>query len=297
MGEQFSWFFDVAIIGVIIVCIYIGGKKGFLRTAVLLAGYLIAGLGGYFIAKEASPVVYTNFLQSKVENVVEDNLDNFSIKTQIKAMLSEKDFGVEIPDSEIDRIINQGGDVKENFANYAKQAGTTLEKSELDSKLSSVFNNNAVLAKLKDKVPASIYSQIEHYLNGSKESLSNIIKAMNNPSKEESAKEIADLAVKPIILLVLQVLIFMISFTLLMIIVKLVSRSMSIFNKVPVVGSANTLLGGVLGFVQGAFIVVIIVLLVKVIIALTSNELIVLNTPTIEETKIFKEIYNLKIFN
>lgn len=296
MGQGFAWFFDVAIIAIIIVCIYAGGKKGFCRTAILLLGYVIASIGGYFISMSVSPIVYDNFLQTRVESIVQNNLEEFSIRNQIKDLVEQQNIGVEIPDSEIDRIINTGGDLSEGFAEYAVQAGAAVDKAQLSEQLSSALNNNAILEKIKGKIPLSVYSQIEKYLGESKDSLSTIIKALNNPSKEESAKEVTELAVKPIVMLAVQIIILIISFTLLMILVKLIAHAFSRVNRIPIIGPVNAFFGGVLGAVQGAVIVVIIVLLVKLVITLTSNDLMVFNTPTIEETRFFKEIYNFNLF-
>lgn len=292
MGQGFAWFFDIAIIIVLIVCIYMGGKKGFLRTAVLLIGYVIAALGGYFISKEASPIVYDKFLSKSIEKVVQDNIQNFSVKNQIKDVFKQQNLGVDIPDAEIDKIINQGGDLSENFADFASQAGSEMQKADLEEKFSSALNENVVLKNIKGKLPANTYSQIEKYLTESKDNLYQIIKALNNPSKEESAKELTELAVKPVVIVAIEIIIFMIAFSLLLIIVKLVSRSCSVFNKAPLIGPVNTLLGAALGAIQGILIVIVLVLIVKLTITLTHNDLMVFNMPTIEETRIFKQIYN-----
>ena len=68
MGQGFAWFFDIAIIIVLIVCIYMGGKKGFLRTAVLLIGYVIAALGGYFISVITSYSIHYTKLYDPEQN-------------------------------------------------------------------------------------------------------------------------------------------------------------------------------------------------------------------------------------
>ncbi len=296
MGTQFSWFFDVAVIGIILVCVYLGGKKGFLKTAILLVGYLVAVFGGFIIAKAVSPYVYDNYLKSRTEKAVQENLKDFDMKKQIKDMFKEQNVGVEIPDSEIDRIINGGGDLSKGFADYAKKSDSTVNQADVQNKFSKVFNNDAILKNLKDRIPASIYSQMEEYLKSSKDSMNEIIKALNNPSKEESAKQVTELAVKPIVISVVQIVIFMITFTLLMILVRFIAQLFSKVKAVPVVGSANTLLGGGLGLLQGVFIVIVLALITRLIISVTNNDLIAINTPTIEETRIFKAFYNLNLF-
>ena len=124
-----------------------------------------------------------------------------------------------------------------------------------------------------------------------------IIVALNNPSKEDGAKELTEVAVKPIVVTIIEIIIFIIAFTLLMIIVKILSNIISkTINFVPLVGTANKILGGVLGLAQGAFIVLILTLIIKALVSITNNELTMFNSSTIEETYLFKLIYDLKLF-
>ena len=64
MGEKFAWFFDVALIGIILICIYAGGKRGFVKTIILLLGYLIAFAGAFFVSKTISLIIYEYVLQT-----------------------------------------------------------------------------------------------------------------------------------------------------------------------------------------------------------------------------------------
>ena len=185
----------------------------------------------------------------------------------------------------------------ENFAEFAKAQGSQLDKDALENKFDSVFSNNTVLESIKGKIPENLYDEVEKYLNNSKDSVNRIIKALNNPSKEEGAEELTEVAAKPITIMIVQMIVFMISFALLMIVVKIISSVITRTLKiVPVVGSVNTFLGAVLGFAQGVIVVLILTFIIKILISLTNNELMLFNLPTIEETYIFKHIYNFKLF-
>lgn len=297
MGEKFALFFDIILIAVLVLFIYNGAKKGFVKTVLVIIGYFVALLGGLVVSNLLSPGIYDAFVRNKAEKVVEENIDNINIKSQIKASIKEQNIGIDITDEEISVIIDKGGDFAKNFSEYAKSKGSQLSDSTLESKFNNVFTKNTVLKSIKDKIPENLYSEVEKYLNNSKTSISDVITALNNPSKEEGAKELTELVVKPFAIKVIKIIIFIITFILLMFVVKFLSSVITkTFKLVPLVGPLNTFLGGLLGFIQGAIIVFITALIIKVLISLTNNEIMLFNTPTIEETYIFKYIYNIKLF-
>lgn len=297
MGEKFALFFDIILIAVLVLFIYNGAKKGFVKTVLVIIGYFVALLGGLVVSNILSPGIYDAFVRNKAEKVVEENIDNINIKSQIKASIKEQNIGIDITDEEISVIIDKGGDFAKNFSEYAKSKGSQLSDSALESKFNNVFTKNTVLKSIKDKISENLYSEVEKYLNNSKTSISDVITALNNPSKEEGAKELTELVVKPFAIKVIKIIIFIITFILLMFVVKFLSSVITkTFKLVPLVGPLNTFLGGLLGFIQGAIIVFITALIIKVLISLTNNEIMLFNTPTIEETYIFKCIYNIKLF-
>ena len=194
-------------------------------------------------------------------------------------------------------LIEKDGDLAKNFADFAKQKDPKLSDSTLESNFNKVFSKNIVLDAIKDKVPDSVYNEAKKYLDNSKNSINDIIKALNNPSKEKGAKELTEIVVEPFVLMIIKIIVFIIAFTLLMFIVRFVSTVLSkSLNMVPLVGPLNTFLGGAFGFAQGAIIIIVAVLAIKLLVSLTNNQILVFNTPTIEETYIFKHIYDIKLF-
>ena len=297
MGEKFAWFFDIALIGVLLICIYNAGKKGFVKSIILLIGYVVSMVGGFLITSALSPIVYEKFVQSRVEKAVEKKIDNIDIRSEIKSAFKTQNINVTISDNEIQALIEKDGDIAKNFADFAKQKDPTLPNSSLESRFNRIFSKNVVLDSIKDKVPDSVYNEVKKYLDNSKNSINNIIKALNNPSKEEGAKELTAIVVEPFVLMIIKIIVFIIAFSLLMFIVRLVSTILSkSLNMVPLVGPLNTFLGGALGFAQGAIIIIVAVLIIKLLVSLTNNQILVFNTPTIEETYIFKHIYDIKLF-
>ncbi|MEA5050144.1 MAG: CvpA family protein [Oscillospiraceae bacterium] len=91
---------------------------------------------------------------------------------------------------------------------------------------------------------------------------------------------------------VVRAILFILLFFLLMLVVKGLNRAFRGINKVPVLGGANKLLGGVIGIAEGLLVCYIAVAAVSLIVTLTNNSLTWLNTDLIDVSKLFSLLYH-----
>lgn len=296
MGVQLAWFFDVAIIGIIVAYIYLGGKRGFLRSLVLILGYVVSLVGAYLISDISSPVIYEKFIEPKVEQQVTEKMSSFDIKEQIRIAMKKEGINIELSDSEIDVIINNSNEFSDSFSSFVGEASDEYSESELKEKLDKILNFNSIVQKLKEILPESFSEKIDEYFKGDEGSVTLLIKALNNPDTDERSSEVVDLLFKPFALSMTKFIVFMLAFAVLQTIFRALSNIFKKIYLIPVAGQLNSLLGAILGLVQGLFIIFVVTLVIKIIISLFGNDLIVINEPTIDATRIYKYFYNLKFF-
>lgn len=119
-----------------------------------------------------------------------------------------------------------------------------------------------------------------------------VVQSSGNPGKA-----VLDNVAKPIVLVPLRTVIFVILFFLVFIILSIIIKATSVINKLPVIGKLNSLLGGILGLVQGLIIVFIVVIIVHMAVEMTNNTLIFLNDMTINKSYGFSWIYNFSFLD
>lgn len=119
-----------------------------------------------------------------------------------------------------------------------------------------------------------------------------VVESSGNPGKA-----ILDNVAKPVILVPLRTVIFVVLFFLVFIILSIIIRATSVVNKLPVIGKLNSLLGGVLGLVQGLVIVFIVVIIAHMAVAISNNTLIFLNEMTINKSYAFSWVYNFSFLD
>ena len=112
-----------------------------------------------------------------------------------------------------------------------------------------------------------------------------VVQSSGNPGKA-----VLDNVAKPVVLVPLRTIIFVVLFILIFII-------LSIVNKLPLIGKLNSLLGGVAGLLQGLVIVFIVVIIAHMAVELTNNTLIFLNDMTINKSFAFSKIYNFSFLD
>ena len=119
-----------------------------------------------------------------------------------------------------------------------------------------------------------------------------VVQSSGNPGKA-----VLDNVAKPVVLVPLRTIIFVVLFILIFIILSIVIKATSVINKLPLIGKLNSLLGGVAGLLQGLVIVFIVVIIAHMAVELTNNTLIFLNDMTINKSFAFSKIYNFSFLD
>ncbi len=119
-----------------------------------------------------------------------------------------------------------------------------------------------------------------------------LINSAGNPGQS-----IVDNIIKPVILIPIRTIVFIILFVAASILLSVVIKATSLINKIPLIGSFNEFLGGALGFVEGVVIVFVVAILLRMAVSLSDNTLIFLNDMTIEKSFIFSYVYDFKFLD
>lgn len=108
---------------------------------------------------------------------------------------------------------------------------------------------------------------------------------------EQLAETLVDTALRNPVLSILQALLFLVLFSLTLLLVRKLSWIFSGINRIPLIGTVNTLLGGVLGVIQAALAMVIGAVVLRLIIVF-SGGFVWLNPQIIDDTYIWRVFYS-----
>lgn len=120
--------------------------------------------------------------------------------------------------------------------------------------------------------------------------------AIANKALEAADTEIVemliDAALREPVLSILQGIIFLLLFTVVMMLVRNLTYWTGGVNRLPLLGTANMLLGGVVGVLQGALALVVVALSAQLLILFTGGGYFWMNPSVIDDTYIFRVFYN-----
>lgn len=334
MGTQFFWFFDAAVIVLLLVYVFKGIHRGFVSVLVSVVSMIIAFAVALALSGSIADAVYDSMIRDAVSDEINQQLSSVFDSTVISElkkvdMSKAKINGTQLSDintqtdsagklnldlsrldltaTGIDEIDLSSFGFTENFnyssVNLGSMEITSTEKEEYGIEkiiLSSVISDNILkgtafgavngaIESMAKSLP-SFMSEIADSLV-TKEKLNDVVISIIDADTNDYASAITDNVIKPVVLVPMRALIFAVLFVIILFVLNLLAKMLKGINKIPLIGGINKILGAAAGFVQGAIVVFLVCIFVQVVVALSGNELIFLNTMTINESFLFKKIY------
>ncbi len=139
-----------------------------------------------------------------------------------------------------------------------------------------VYNALSVFGVTKE----SLLLQTEGAVNSTQSSIANVVEGV----------------IRPILTSIISFFLIIILFILLLVLFKFLIRLINGIFELPVLHTFNRMLGGILGAVEGGAIVYMFVLLIKIILPFAGDDFFI-TQQMIEESIIFKTMYEINIFN
>lgn len=273
--------YDAVAALIIVICAAAGANKGFVKMMVMFFGYIICFAAALFISRSAAPMLYDSYLKEPITTAVEKEITEASetIKEKIRSIIAE--YGYNADNSEIDDFIDrvnstENGDIADEILKYIPENSKTgLTKEEI----------NVKLKELTDIVVPRILPSADEDM-GDKQLLRSVL---GEPS--EAAAYIEENFIRYEAVYLLRSLLFFVIFGAAMTIVRRLSRASSAVKKIPLVGTANTVLGGAAGLIEAGLYIALITALLRIIIGLSGNIIPFVNTETIDNTVFYRYIY------
>lgn len=179
----------------------------------------------------------------------------------------------------------------------AKSATQNISKTISDS---LTIKDSNKIGTAVDDVYASLPKFIQNYLNSTelkKDKVTESVNTFTDGNSRQIAQGIVQVLIKPLVTYLIQAIIFIIILSLLMIAVRVVSKLLNGVKKIPIIGPANSFLGGVLGVLKASLIIYILAIAVRLFIVCTGNANGFLNTVTVSKTLIFNIFYKYNLLS
>ena len=204
-----------------------------------------------------------------------------------------------------------------NAAGYLVSCiGAYIGSRVLTSTVYESFIRDKLVASVGDALAATVTDaditmQVTNALKGVPGILRNMVYGFFGNSSEIAAQiedkvltsagsmsgALVDQMLYPVIYVVLQSVFFLLLFAAMRIILGAVVEALRNIRKFPLVGTADTLAGGAMGFVEAILVLFVVVLVIRFFISVSGNKIPFLNDETISLTYVFKLFYRFGPFS
>lgn len=275
---------DIAAAAVIIIFVFVGSRKGAVRMLISLIGYIAAFAAAVFISNAADDYVYDSFVKpvvmSAMESKAEELSETYLTPESLGKILSEN--GAELDGDRLDMLI-AGGEAYEKVLTDEKFRDT----------LNSVFINYCRLLTeaFSGVLPEEVVSGAEDYLNET--NMENRRKLELLTKEKQTVTEIVEREiVRPLMMKTVNTALFAITFGVTLIVFAIISKAAGLIRKISALRSADSFLGGFMGFIQSLLAIAVMCFAVSIFVKLTGGANEYINTEIISETIAFKWFYN-----
>lgn len=279
---------DLAIIALIIGCAVAGSHKGAVRMLISLAGYVVAIATAFFVSNVASEYVYESLVKPSVLSALETKAESLREEYLSSGKINEifEENGIGFTDEQLSAVVDN-----------SEQYNELLNDDIIRESLNNVFKEycKSLTSAFTGIVPKEIVEEAERYIEENDIEAERMLRLMTQ-EKESMVKIIEQEIIRPVMLKTVKTVLFAVTFAVVMIIVAVVSYAAKIVRKIPVVNSADSFLGIIIGLLQGLLYICAVNFGVSIFIKFTADANEYLNTTIISETYIFGLLYNVTFY-
>jgi len=295
VGSQFAWFYDIFTVAIFCICIYVCGKRGFLRSVLMILGYIAALVISFLIADWTAPAIYDSVVKPVVIDYIEEKTGNIDPVEEIQNALNSKYgfLGVNFGRNRVMSFLSEDREeTYKNISDYISEKGMVDVIGDNGNEIIGGFLSDELNSKLSHYIPVD-FGAVD--VNFDDDAVwSDVVRAIKGDGSS-IAVFVEKHVIRGIIVSIVRMAVFILAFVILAVVVKALSKILKIVDHIPLVNSVNSLLGGVIGVIQGAMSVYVIALGVRLLISIGGNSMIFFNKTTIDMTYLFSFFYNLNI--
>lgn len=269
-----NWIFDIAIIAVFIIAVSVNARRGFVKSVLLVSGYVLSVGLAAVIGAAFGENIYHDYAQEKITDKIQSYVDDIDSAKLINEKLFLQQLEIEASDEEVREAILKDGKLSQNLSGLAAEKKSGIKSETIESFLNSDFLSGGNVLTLSDK-----QSDAE-----------NAVRILAIENKEERSQKLHDELVEPLGIKVTEMIISVGAFVIISLLVSFAVKKANFVNRIPIAGTLNTVLGGMIGAVEAIVIIVLAIVILKLGTGLGFFEI---SQNTIDNTVVFKVIYDL----
>ena len=295
MGTQYSWFYDVIVAAIALICIFIGSKKGVLKSVFAFVGVMIAALLSYALSGAVSETISNGAVSDGNSKKILKNLDSEIFMGDYIDYLEHMGYSIVVKEEKIEAIFqNKDENIDEALAKYINNInGHPVD--EKDILIEKIREGYAVIikdlvSKSLNKYAAETAAQIIREDSSSMQELIPMI--MESDNLHPAADFIAETYIAPAYYTIVRLVSFIIMFAFIALLLVFSVNAYFGRREASAIGIASHVAGGIFGLITAVFIVFAVAVSIRIWAITGNNEMLFFNNESVEKSYVFKYFYD-----
>lgn len=300
MGTQFWWFFDVVSVAVILIAVFLAGKKGFVKTSVMLLGCITALILGVSLSNVFAGSVYDTVIKQSNIKKLDKALTEVNMIQKTKVSIEGFGYNVKVNENELSKIFENGEDIIPELYKYVNNINGKKVDTEagFNEKMTQSFAD-MTNTLVTDALGGNIGDASAEAVKGDMTSFAEMMRLIEAGSDGEdvSYRKAAEFMEEKFTGKASSEIIKILAFTVVALLIIIIAgfiehrvNSNSEYGETMAI--SYHVLGAIFGIVEGIIILFVIAAAIRTLADLGNSEMIMFNDDTIKKTYVFKYIYN-----
>ena len=285
-----AFILDGAVILIFIVTCIVGYVRGFFKYLIYMLSAIIAAAVALWASAFLAEPVYERYLEKDITAAVHRAAENIDPRAAVKSVLEQQGLQAAITDEDIDHAAAKDADL-------ATGLRLTLEEKGADT---DTINNSVTKLEnyMYEQLPERMEKAMEAAgvkgvkLNIDRNTINDFVKKSLQDGVDRAADLVAERVIKPMVVTVLRVALFVICFAAVSLVFRLVIFILGVIPKGRELRAADRFGGLALGAMKGALYCFLGAFLICTLINVTNDGYSVLNSSVCEETYLFRWFFD-----
>ena len=294
MGSQFWWFYDVIVVAVALVCIFIGSRKGVMKGVFGFVSVIIAAVLAFVISGAVGDTVSSGLVCESNAKKISESIDESTFMTKYINYLENMGYSVSIDESKLGAALDKGEGMEEAVVFYLNSVnGHSLDKKEV--LLEKMHEGYGII--LSDIVSKSLNEfaavKTKEIISEKPEMMEELIPMLRDEEQLfQASLYISKNMTAPAYNIIGRLVSYLVIFAVIALGLLLGINAFFSHKEVDAIGVVSHVAGGIFGLFTAAGIVFAIAVWVRVSAITGNNEMLFFNNDVVEKSYLFKYFYD-----
>lgn len=295
MGTQYSWFYDVIVAAIALVCIFIGSKKGVMKSVFAFVGIMLAVFLSYAISGAVSETISNGAVSDGNSKKLLKNVDTETFISDYTEYLEHMGYSIVVKEEKVEAIFqNKEENIDEALAKYINNINghPVDEKDALIEKIRegyAVIINDLVSKSLSKYAAETSAQQIRADSSGMQELLPML---MESDNLRPATDFIAENYIAPAYYTITRLISFIVMFVFIALLLVFSVNAYFGRREVAAIGVTSHVAGGIFGLITSIFIIFAVAVSVRIWAITGNNEMLFFNNDSVDRSYVFKYFYD-----